>query len=76
MTRKEPSAYVVAWVVACAVICKRRPDFILPDRWMKNFYEAGFKSEVQPDILKNNAMRLVKLQAMSAAQTPAQRAQP
>ena len=65
MTRKEPSACVVAWVVtcvvACAAICNRRPDFILPDRWMKNFSEAGFKPEVQPDILKNNAMRLVNL---------------
>jgi uncharacterized protein len=34
---------------------------ITPDRWMKDFAEAGFKPEVQPLILKENAMRLLKL---------------
>jgi len=34
---------------------------ITPDRWMKDFREAGFKPEVQPLILKENAVRLLKL---------------
>ncbi len=34
---------------------------ITPDRWMKDFGEAGFKPEVQPLILKENAVRLLKL---------------
>ena len=34
---------------------------ITPDRWMRDFREAGFKSEVQPLILKENAVRLLKL---------------
>ena len=34
---------------------------ITPDRWMKDFAEAGFKPEVQPLILKENAMRLLNL---------------
>lgn len=34
---------------------------ITPDRWMKDFAEAGFKPEVQPLILKNNAVRLLNL---------------
>jgi predicted TIM-barrel fold metal-dependent hydrolase len=34
---------------------------ITPDRWMKDFAEAGFKPEVHPLILKENAMRLLKL---------------
>jgi predicted TIM-barrel fold metal-dependent hydrolase len=34
---------------------------IQPDRWMKEFAEAGFKPEVQPLILKENAVRLLKL---------------
>lgn len=36
---------------------------ITPDRWMKDFEEAGFRDEVKPGILKNNAMRLLKLEA-------------
>ena len=35
----------------------------MPDRWMKDFSDAGFKPEVQPGILKGNAMRLLKLGA-------------
>jgi len=34
---------------------------ITPDRWMKDFEDAGFKPEVMPGILKGNAMRLLKL---------------
>jgi hypothetical protein len=34
---------------------------ITPDRWMNDFREAGFKPEVQPLILKENAVRLLKL---------------
>jgi uncharacterized protein len=34
---------------------------IAPDRWMKDFREAGFKPEVQPLILKENAVRLLRL---------------
>ena len=34
---------------------------ITPDRWMKDFDEAGFKDEVKPLILKENAKRLLKL---------------
>ncbi len=36
---------------------------ITPDRWMKDFSEAGFKPEVQSLILKDNAVRLLKLGA-------------
>jgi predicted TIM-barrel fold metal-dependent hydrolase len=34
---------------------------ITPDRWMKDFLEAGFKPEVMPGILKDNAVRLLGL---------------
>jgi len=34
---------------------------ITPDRWIKDFREVGFKPEVQPLILKDNAIRLLKL---------------
>jgi uncharacterized protein len=34
---------------------------ITPDRWMKDFDEAGFKPEVKPGILKDNAARLLGL---------------
>jgi predicted TIM-barrel fold metal-dependent hydrolase len=36
---------------------------ITPDRWMKDFAEAGFKDEVRPLILKENAIRLLRLGA-------------
>ena len=36
---------------------------ITPDRWMKDFEEAGFKPEVMPGILKDNAVRLLGLAA-------------
>ena len=34
---------------------------ITPERWMKDFEEAGFKPEVMPGILKGNAVRLLGL---------------
>ncbi|RQP26568.1 amidohydrolase family protein [Piscinibacter terrae] len=34
---------------------------ITPERWMKDFEEAGFRDEVKPLILKDNAARLLKL---------------
>ena len=34
---------------------------ITPDRWLKDFEEAGFKDAVKPLILKENAMRLLGL---------------
>jgi predicted TIM-barrel fold metal-dependent hydrolase len=40
---------------------------ITPERWMKDFDEAGFKDKVKPLILKDNAMRLLKLGEHAAA---------
>jgi predicted TIM-barrel fold metal-dependent hydrolase len=34
---------------------------IAPDRWMKDFDEAGFRPEVRPLILKENAIRALRL---------------
>ena len=34
---------------------------ITPERWMKDFEEAGFKDEVKPLILKQNAIRMMGL---------------
>jgi len=34
---------------------------IAPERWLKDFQEAGFKPEVHPLILKQNAIRLLRL---------------
>jgi predicted TIM-barrel fold metal-dependent hydrolase len=34
---------------------------ITPDRWLKDFEQAGFKDEVRPLILKENAARLLRL---------------
>ena len=34
---------------------------ITPDRWLKDFAEAGFRDEVKPLILKENAVRLMRL---------------
>ena len=36
---------------------------IQPDRWIKDFREAGFKPEVHDLILKENAVRALKLDA-------------
>ena len=43
-------------------------DFPLipPDRWMKDFEEAGFKDAVKPLILKDNAARLLGLRSNAA----------
>ena len=35
--------------------------FITPDRWLADFEEAGFKDEVKPLILKENAARMLGL---------------
>jgi predicted TIM-barrel fold metal-dependent hydrolase len=40
---------------------------ITPDRWMKDFEEAGFKPDVHPLILKKNAMRLLGLSGAAPA---------
>jgi hypothetical protein len=40
---------------------------ITPERWMKDFDEAGFKDKVKPLILKDNAMRLLGFKASAAA---------
>jgi predicted TIM-barrel fold metal-dependent hydrolase len=34
---------------------------IAPDRWLEDFEQAGFKDSVKPLILKQNAIRLLKL---------------
>jgi predicted TIM-barrel fold metal-dependent hydrolase len=34
---------------------------ITPERWMKDFDEVGFKEEVKPLILKENAIRMLGL---------------
>jgi predicted TIM-barrel fold metal-dependent hydrolase len=36
---------------------------ITPDRWMQDFKEAGFRPEVQPLILKDNAAGMLGLSA-------------
>jgi uncharacterized protein len=41
---------------------------ISPDRWMKDFEEAGFKDAVKPLILKDNAVRLLGLKPAAPAQ--------
>ena len=41
---------------------------ITPDRWMKDFEEAGFKDEVKLGILKGNAVRLLDLEGAKHAQ--------
>ena len=40
---------------------------IAPERWLKDFEEAGFRDEVKPLILKENAIRLLGLRAEKAA---------
>jgi uncharacterized protein len=42
---------------------------ITPDRWLKDFEEAGFKDSVKPLILKDNATRLLGLKSSAAAPT-------
>ena len=43
---------------------------ITPERWMKDFQEAGFKPEVMPGILKDNAVRLLGLDKKAPAAAP------
>jgi predicted TIM-barrel fold metal-dependent hydrolase len=43
---------------------------IAPDRWLRDFEEAGFRADVKPLILKDNAVRLLNL-APSAQIPPA-----
>ena len=43
------------------VLFGRDYPLITPERWMKDFEEAGFKDEVRPLILKENAVRLLRL---------------
>lgn len=38
---------------------------ISPDRWMQDFEQAGFRDEVKPQILRENAMRLFGLASIS-----------
>lgn len=40
---------------------------ITPERWMKDFEQAGFRPEVREPILKTNAMRLLGLTAPAAS---------
>ena len=35
---------------------------ITPDRWLADFEQAGFKDQVRPLILKENAIRLLELE--------------
>ena len=39
---------------------------LTPDRWMADFEKVGFKDEVRPLILKENALRLLGLQSSGA----------
>jgi len=63
----SPKYFPPQLVQYCNTLLKDRilfgSDFplITPDRWMKDFEEAGFKDEVKPLILKGNAMRLLGL---------------
>ena len=34
---------------------------LTPDRWMKDFEQIGIRDEVRPLILKENAVKLLKL---------------
>ena len=38
---------------------------LTPDRWLADFEKAGFKDDVRPLILKENAIRLFGLNATS-----------
>ena len=39
---------------------------IRPDRWLSDFEEAGFRDEVRPLILKDNAVRMLGLKSSGA----------
>ncbi len=63
----SPKYFPPQLVQYCNTLLKDRilfgSDFplITPDRWMKDFEEAGFRDDVKPLILKGNAMRLLGL---------------
>jgi predicted TIM-barrel fold metal-dependent hydrolase len=65
----SPKYFPPQLVQYCNTLLKDRilfgSDFplIAPDRWMADFEEAGFKDSVKPLILKDNAVRLLKLGA-------------
>ena len=40
---------------------------IRPDRWLQDFAAAGFRDEVRPLILKQNAVRLLRLAGVPAS---------
>jgi uncharacterized protein len=44
---------------------------IAPDRWIADFKSAGFKPEVHDLILKQNAIRVLKLDARTSDPTSA-----
>jgi predicted TIM-barrel fold metal-dependent hydrolase len=68
----SPKYFPPQLVQYCNTLLKDRilfgSDFplIAPDRWMADFEEAGFKDSVKPLILKDNAVRLLKLGAPAA----------
>lgn len=41
---------------------------ITPERWMKDFEEAGFRDEVKPLILKENAVRMLGLESTETSE--------
>ncbi len=66
LLRREARAVLVALRAAVQQLKDRilfGSDYplITPDRWLKDFEEAGFKDSVKPLILKQNAMRLLGL---------------
>ncbi|WP_118178591.1 amidohydrolase family protein [Paraburkholderia phosphatilytica] len=44
---------------------------IKPERWLEDFHKAGFKPEVHPLLLKQNAIRLLGLDAAAGAKNEA-----
>lgn len=50
------------------ILFGRDYPLIRPDRWMRDFEYTGFKPEVMPGILKDNAVRLLKPDAVAAVQ--------
>jgi predicted TIM-barrel fold metal-dependent hydrolase len=69
----SPKYFPPQLVQYCNTLLKDRilfgSDFplISPDRWLADFEAAGFKDDVKPLILKDNAVRLLKLGAAATA---------
>ena len=69
----SPKHFPPQLVQYCNTLLKDRilfgSDFplISPDRWLADFEAAGFKDDVKPLILKDNAVRLLKLGAAATA---------